>query len=69
MSVPNGLSRPPRSNSLGRPDPYSSPDVYYGDEDATRRQVVGARNRAISSVCLNRPLSLHRPRLTRNVHS
>lgn len=47
MSLPNGHNR--RSSSLDRRDPYSSPSVYY-DEDAVRRQLLGARNRAVSSV-------------------
>ncbi|EXJ95703.1 neutral trehalase [Capronia coronata CBS 617.96] len=47
MSVPNGHNRR-RSSSLDRRDPYSSPSVYY-DEEAVRRQLLGARNRAVSS--------------------
>jgi hypothetical protein len=50
MSSSNGLNRQ-RSSSLERRDPYSSPSVYY-DEDAVRRQLLGTRNRAISSVGL-----------------
>ncbi|KIV83023.1 hypothetical protein PV11_05084 [Exophiala sideris] len=47
MSLPNGHHRR-RSSSLERRDPYSSPSVYY-DEDAVRRQLLGTRNRAVSS--------------------
>ncbi|EXJ89801.1 neutral trehalase [Capronia epimyces CBS 606.96] len=47
MSLPHGHNRR-RSSSLDRRDPYSSPSVYY-DEDAVRRQLLGARNRAVSS--------------------
>ena len=50
MSLPNGHHRR-RSSSLERRDPYSSPSVYY-DEDAVRRQLLGTRNRAVSSVRL-----------------
>lgn len=50
MSLSYGLNRR-RSSSLERRDPYSSPSIYY-DEEAVRRQLLGARNRAVSSVRL-----------------
>ena len=39
-----------RSASFEKRDPFSSPDIYYGDEDALRKQFVGWSGRAISSV-------------------
>lgn len=43
-----GLHR--RSASFEKRDPFSSPDIYYGDEDAFRKQFVGWSGRAVSSV-------------------
>lgn len=39
-----------RSASFENRDPFSSPDIYYGDEDAFRKQFVGWSGRAVSSV-------------------
>jgi hypothetical protein len=36
--------------TLDKRDPYASPDIYYGDEDAFRKQFLGWNNRAVSSV-------------------
>ncbi|KAK5064564.1 hypothetical protein LTR84_000397 [Exophiala bonariae] len=47
MSLPDAQHHR-RNSSLERRDPYSSPSVYY-DEDAVRRQLLGARNRTVSS--------------------
>lgn len=51
MSLPDAQHHR-RNSSLERRDPFSSPSVYY-DEDAVRRQLLGARNRTVSSVCFN----------------
>ena len=46
-----------RSASFEKRDPFSSPDIYYGDEDAFRKQFVGWSGRAVSSVSrLCRPI-------------
>jgi hypothetical protein len=39
-----------RSSSLEKRDPFSSPDIYYGDEEAFRKQFLGWSGRAVSSV-------------------
>jgi hypothetical protein len=41
-----------RSASFEKRDPFSSPDIYYGDEDAFRKQFVGWSGRAVSSVSI-----------------
>lgn len=58
MSLPDGQHHR-RNSSLERRDPYSSPSVYY-DEDAVRRQLLGARNRTVSSVRLLHNKPTHR---------
>ncbi|KAJ9604149.1 alpha,alpha-trehalase nth1 [Cladophialophora chaetospira] len=60
MSLPNGLNHHRRSSSLERRDPYSSPSLYY-DEEAVRRQLLGSRNRSVTSyikAARESPLSL-----------
>ncbi|KAL6246130.1 alpha,alpha-trehalase nth1 [Rhinocladiella similis] len=47
MSLSHGHNRR-RSSSIERRDPYSSPSVYF-DEDLVRHQLLGNRNRAVSS--------------------
>jgi len=47
MSLSHGHNRR-RSSSLERRDPYSSPSIYF-DEDSVRYQLLGNRNRAVSS--------------------
>jgi len=56
MSLPNAAHHHRRrSSSLERRDPFSSPSIYY-DEEAVRRQLLGSRNRAVTSVsCLFPP--------------
>ncbi|RMZ87966.1 hypothetical protein DV736_g4819, partial [Chaetothyriales sp. CBS 134916] len=48
MNLPDAPARR-RSSSLDRPDPYSSPSVYYDNEDAIRKQLLGPNNRTVSS--------------------
>ncbi|KIV96446.1 hypothetical protein PV10_00316 [Exophiala mesophila] len=57
MSAPNGHHRR-RSSSLERhrQEPYSAPSVYYNDE-VLRQQLMGARNRTLSSYIKAAPLS------------
>ncbi|KIW10935.1 hypothetical protein PV08_10234 [Exophiala spinifera] len=51
MSLSHGHNRR-RSSSLERRDPYSSPSVYF-DEDSVRHQLLGNRNRTVSSVSMS----------------
>ncbi|RMZ84356.1 hypothetical protein DV738_g743, partial [Chaetothyriales sp. CBS 135597] len=48
MSLPDESARR-RSSSLHRPDPYLSPSVYYDNEEAIRKQLLGPSNRAVTS--------------------
>ena len=58
MSLSDAQTRPRRrSSSLEKRDPYSAPSVYYDEEESIRKQLLGHRNRAVSSVCLAPPPS------------
>lgn len=48
MSLPDGQSRR-RASSGERPEQYTSPAVYYDNEEAVRKQLLGGGNRTIDS--------------------
>ena len=49
MSLPDGHYLR-RTSSTEQRDPFASPSVYYDDDETVRKRLLGARNRAVSSV-------------------